>query len=299
MNKNTEQNISQDEMKPLTSRSDGTALLHIGVQFLLIALVAGLLQISTQLWLSVIFTVVLGILLTFLFAPLHESIHKTAFKTNWMNSVTGWICGFVLLLPPAYFRAFHMAHHRHTQIPGKDPELDTPKPRSLWGYIWLLSGLTYWKEQIIFFLGYVFGDRQDNFVSKAKLGGVRLEAGIYLLAYVSLFAVSMQTQSDYLLFLWIIPVVVGQPFLRAYLLAEHTLCPLVPEMLKNTRTTLTNPILGWLCWNMNYHVEHHAYPAIPFHQLPKAHEYIRDQIQCLDAGYVQVHLKIIDSLKPQ
>jgi hypothetical protein len=29
MNKNTEQNISQDEMKPLTSRSDGTALLHI------------------------------------------------------------------------------------------------------------------------------------------------------------------------------------------------------------------------------------------------------------------------------
>jgi fatty acid desaturase len=296
MNKIADQNITQDEMEPLTRRNDGAALIHIGLHFLLIALVAGLLQSSTSLWLRVIFTVVLGILLTSLFAPLHESIHKTAFKTNWMNYVTGWICGFILLLPPAYFRAFHMAHHRHTQIMGKDPELATPKPQSLWGYIWLLSGLTYWKEQISFFLGYVFGERQGNFVSKAKLGGIRLEAGIYLVAYVSLFAVSMQIRSDHLLFLWIIPVLVGQPFLRAFLLAEHTLCPLVPEMLKNTRTTITNPVLRWLCWNMNYHVEHHAYPAVPFHQLPKTHEYIRDQIQYLDSGYLQVNAKIIRAL---
>ena len=282
-------------MKSLTLRNDGVALMHIGLHFLLIILVAGLLQISTPLWLRSIVTVVLGILLVSLFAPLHESIHKTAFKTNWMNSVTGWICGFILLLPPAYFRAFHMAHHRHTQIKGKDPELDTPKPQSLPGYFWLLSGVTYWKEQIMFFLGYVFSDRQDDFINKAKLGGVRREAGIYLVAYVSLFAISMQTRSDHLLFLWIIPILVGQPFLRAYLLAEHTLCPLVPEMLKNSRTTLTNPVLGWLCWNMNYHVEHHAYPAIPFHQLPKTHEYIHDQIEHLDTGYLQVNAEIIKS----
>ena len=192
-----------------------------------------------------------------------------------------------------------MAHHRHTQIPGKDPELDTPKPQSLTGYIWVLSGLTYWKEQITFFLGYVFGDRQDNFVSKVKLGGVRREAGIYLVAYVSLFAISMQTRADYLLYLWIIPVFVGQPFLRAYLLAEHMLCPAVPEMLQNTRTTLTNPILGWLCWNMNYHVEHHAYPAIPFHQLPETHKILCAEIQHLDQGYMNVHSKIISALKSQ
>ncbi len=289
----------RDELESLTRRNDSIALLHIGLHFLSIALVAGLLQISTEFWLRGIFTVVLGILLTFLFAPLHESIHKTAFKTSWMNAVTASICGFILLLPPSYFRAFHMAHHRHTQIPGKDPELDTRKPQSLSGYIWLLSGLTYWKEQIMFFLGYVFADPQDNFVSKTKLRGVRREAGIYLLVYVSLFAISMKTGSDHLLFLWIIPVIVGQPFLRAYLLTEHALCPMVPEMLKNTRTTLTNPIFGWLCWNMNYHVEHHAYPAIPFYQLPEIHKFIRTEIQHLDQGYMKAHSKIIRSLKSQ
>ena len=42
---------------------------------------------------------------------------------------------------------------------------------------------------------------------------------------------------------WILPAVLGQPWLRLYLLAEHTGCPLVPDMLANTRTTFTNPVV--------------------------------------------------------
>ena len=68
-----------------------------------------------------------------------------------------------------------------------------------------------------------------------------------------------------------VPVVLGQPMLRLYLLAEHTGCPMVPEMLENSRTVHTNAVVRFLAWNMPYHAEHHAYAAIPFHALPRTH----------------------------
>lgn len=33
-----------------------------------------------------------------------------------------------------------------------------------------------------------------------------------------------------------------------------------------------NPVLRFLYWNMNYHVEHHMFPMVPYHALPRLHE---------------------------
>lgn len=35
-----------------------------------------------------------------------------------------------------------------------------------------------------------------------------------------------------------------------------------------------NPLFRFLYWNMNYHVEHHMYPMVPYHALPMLHEAI-------------------------
>ena len=58
--------------------------------------------------------------------------------------------------------------------------------------------------------------------------------------------------------LWILPVLLGQPVLRLYLLAEHGDCPQVTNMFENTRTTFTTALMRFLAWNMPYHVEHHV-----------------------------------------
>jgi len=60
---------------------------------------------------------------------------------------------------------------------------------------------------------------------------------------------------------WIVPWMLGQAFLRPYLLAEHTGCASTPDCLENTRTTLTMPLAHLFAWNMPYHSEHHTYPA--------------------------------------
>lgn len=88
---------------------------------------------------------------------------------------------------------------------------------------------------------------------------------------------------------WLVPQVLGQPFLRLYLLTEHTGCTLDANGLTNTRTTLTNWAMRLLMWNMSFHTEHHLYPSIPFHRLPAAHGATRDRLQVVQDGYARWH----------
>ena len=44
---------------------------------------------------------------------------------------------------------------------------------------------------------------------------------------------------------------------------------------KNTRTVKMCAVNRFLYWNMNYHVEHHMFPMVPFHALPQLHEEIK------------------------
>ena len=44
----------------------------------------------------------------------------------------------------------------------------------------------------------------------------------------------------------------------------------------NSRTAYMNPISRWIYWNMNYHVEHHMFPMVPYHALPRLHELVKE-----------------------
>jgi fatty acid desaturase len=239
-----------------------------------------------------------GILLTFLFAPLHETIHRTAFRRRWLNDVTAWVCGLTLALPPDYFRAFHFAHHRHTQDPARDPELVEPKPDSLWAYARHVSGLPYWRTRIATLARIGRGRVEEPFITGRLRPRIVREARLYLTVYGLFLLVSIATGSPAVLIFWLIPALLGQPFLRAYLLAEHTGCPLVADMLENTRTTRSLALVRRLAWNMPYHAEHHACPWLPFHALPAAHRLLEEKIAVQASGYIAVNREIIQTLAP-
>ena len=86
------------------------------------------------------------------------------------------------------------------------------------------------------------------------------------------------------------------PFLRLYLLCEHTLCPNSDDGFANTRTTLSNPLVRFLMWNLPYHAEHHLFPNIAFHNLPEAHRYLRPHLKHVAKGYIQVQREIVRTL---
>lgn len=97
---------------------------------------------------------------------------------------------------------------------------------------------------------------------------------------------------DWLLYLWVIPVLLRQPFLRAYLLAEHAACPLVADMLANTPTTFCNGAIRFLAWNMPQHTAHHAMPTVPFHRLPQLSRLLESRLKATARGYADAHRQI-------
>ena len=79
-------------------------------------------------------------------------------------------------------------------------------------------------------------------------------------------------------------------------MAEHTGCANGPDMIANTRTTLTNPVIRLIAWNMPYHTEHHVYPSVPFHALPVLHAEMKPYIQVMGPGYIGVHRGLMRGL---
>ena len=66
---------------------------------------------------------------------------------------------------------------------------------------------------------------------------------------------------------------------------------------ESTRTVLLNPIHGWLLYfNMQYHIEHHIFPQVPFYNLPKLHEVIKDQLPAPNKGFIDGLLEMIPAI---
>jgi fatty acid desaturase len=121
--------------------------------------------------------------------------------------------------------------------------------------------------------------------------------------YASLLVASLALSSRLLWDVWVLPSLIGQAFLRYYLLAEHRGCQEGTDMLSNTRTTLTTVLYRKLAWNMPYHAEHHAFPAVPFHLLPELYRRLNGvsvaRTRCVpsgEQGYFNVHRHLVSQM---
>lgn len=287
--------LSAEDRRVLTQKADLPGLLRLSVHGGLIFALGMAIGMKLPYWPALLLPQ--GVLIVFLFTTLHETIHETAFKSAWLNRCVAFAAGFLILLPPAWFRFFHFAHHRHTHDPDNDPELMSPKPETVGQYLKYLSGIPYWTGMAKVVVTNALGNNADTFVPEKGREKVVSEARAFLAVYVLLAAISLVAQSVLLLWVWVVPALLGQPFLRAYLLAEHTRCPHVANMLENTRTTFTTRLVRLLAWNMPYHAEHHSYPAVPFHQLPRFHRIVAEHLRSTERGYVRFHRKLAKTLR--
>jgi fatty acid desaturase len=290
------------KLRELSQQRDGPAILrltsHLGAVGLLGDLLLNPVVLGSSLWV-VPLVVCQGFLVAFLFMPLHETVHKTAFRTRWLNLVLGHFCGAAIAFPYQYYTVFHWEHHRHTQDPDKDPELLVMPPlTSVPRLLVAFSGALQVAGRLRLLLRHaITGVVTVPWVPVEKRRLVVTEARLYLLSYGLLFAGSVALQSWALLLTWIVPLLIGQFFLRPYLFTEHTGCGTARSAFDNTRTTYTNGLLRWFAWNMPYHVEHHAYPSVPFHALPRLNALVGARIAHSEQGYPRSIGKALRSLR--
>ncbi|MEM7420089.1 MAG: fatty acid desaturase [Pseudomonadota bacterium] len=282
----------------LTQRNniDGSRqlLVHAGLIGLLVMLIA----VRAPLW--PLLMLPLGVLLVFLFTLLHETTHRTAFSSRRVNDLISMCCGWLLFLPPRWFRYFHFAHHRYTQDPERDPELATAKLDSMPAYLWHVSGLPVTYSLLKTLLINAAGRGAEPFVTSEARAKVIFESRCMLLSYVLLTTAAVVFGFiEFLLLCWWLPLMIGQPFLRLYLMAEHGRCPFVDNMFANTRTVFTHWLICKLAWNMPFHAEHHAYPNVPFHRLPQFHLLVKDRLLETSNGYVEFHRQTIHAHRQQ
>jgi fatty acid desaturase len=226
-------------------------------------------------------------------------VHYTVFRTRWLNDVVGNLCGFVIMLPHQHFRYEHCDHHTHTQVTGDDPEM-IPMPKTWGEYLLYLSAWPYWRNKFTELFRHVAGrltPEERRFVPKVVEHVVFLEARIMLALYLAIFAGMALSGSWALIWLWIIPVILGEPVMRFIRMTEHVGRPTVAQMHENTRTNLVSLPWRFLCWNMNYHAEHHYVASVPFHALPRLHEKLKSHIHVEPGGYLGAHRDIWRQLR--
>jgi fatty acid desaturase len=104
-------------------------------------------------------------------------------------------------------------------------------------------------------------------------------ARIWLVIYATIIALSIALQSILPLMLVGLPRLYGAWHMVMVGLLQHGgLADNVTDHRLNSRTVYMNPVSRFLYLNMNYHVEHHMFPMVPYYNLPKLHEVIKHDL---------------------
>ena len=293
----TKQNslLSPEDLKILNERSNLRGMLQFSGH-LAVILASGYLSGNSHWFIAFPAVVVYGLSLATMFATLHECCHRTAFENNRLNDGIAWFAGLLSFYNSTFYRRYHKWHHRYTQIPDKDPELEDPKPQNLPEYLLEISAIPWWQGKILGHVRIALGKLENcPYISETARAEVIRSTRLQLLVYLVAIAVSVFFKQPWFLMYWLLPLAIGQPILRMILLAEHTGCTYDENPLTNTRTTLTLWPIRFLMWNMPYHAEHHLYASIPFHSLAKAHTKLLPQLERVESGYLKVNRNIIAS----
>jgi fatty acid desaturase len=100
------------------------------------------------------------------------------------------------------------------------------------------------------------------------------EARLHLAGYGVIALVSIVAGSWGAILYWLAPLLLTKPAHQLQNMIEHVGLPHCDDIFANTRSTCTNAVMRWLCWQMQYHTAHHAFPSVPFFRLKDLHREI-------------------------
>lgn len=290
--------LTRKELKALMRRSDRPAFTRLVLWVTVLGITTSIVWISIGNWYLLPAMLIHGIVLVHHFSLQHECCHYTAFKTRWLNDWVGNICGLIIMLPNRFFRYEHCDHHTYTQLAGKDTEM-IELPKTLAGYFLYLSSYPYWKSKFSELWRHCLGRMTSNdksFVPLSERNTIIWEARLMAAFYVTVIIIAIAFQLDAILWFWFIPVILGEPVMRAIRMTEHVGRPEVKDMKTNTRSNRVTLAWRFLCWNMNYHAEHHYASSVPFHALPALSEKLEGYIYTEKRGYWGAHVDIVSQL---
>jgi len=217
-------------------------------------------------------------------AACHELSHGTAFKSKGLNNFFYYIFSFISWSNPVLFKASHSHHHRYTLLGQHDQEAVLPGEFRVRDFLksfilsppfWWQPLSRHWKHS----LGQLTSEWDKNIFPDSRPKKRRQLANwarFIIYGHLVLMVISI------LFGYWIlIPIILfpayGGWFAHLFGAAQHLgMQSGVPDFRRNSRTMILNPVGAFLYWQMNYHTEHHMFPAVPFYNLRKLHKLLHE-----------------------
>ncbi len=272
--------IDREVLATLSKRSDGPAAWNTAL-YVALLVGTGLWAYSTLWsWWTIPALFIYGTLYGSSADPRwHECGHGTAFRTRWLNDAVYYPASFMVLRDPTVWRWSHVRHHSDTIIVGRDPEVVLKRPPSL--RLWFLalfalpSGINSIARTFRHAVGRISAaDR--SYIPDLDLHRVVIEARVFVGIFLALIGWCVASMSLVPLLFFVGPSFFGAWLVHLFGTSQHLgLRENVLDHRLNSRTIYMNPVLRFLYWNMNYHCEHHMFPAVPSYALPKLHHAIK------------------------
>ena len=293
--------IPRKRMKELIQRRNGPAIRDTAIWFILLIVSGTAGYMLWGSWWAIIPFLIYGVLYgSASDSRWHECGHRTAFRTKWMNDVVYEIASFMVLRESVPWRWSHTRHHTDTIIVGRDPEIASPRPPDLLGIALAVFSLKSGPKELSKVLLHCTGRlnaAEETYIPEEERCKVYRNARIWVMIYAVVIAAVIVSGS-------ILPLMyIGLPsFYGAW---EMVLCGLtqhiglaedVLDHRLNCRTVYMNPISRFLYWEMNYHVEHHMFPMVPYHNLAKLHEELKHDMPVPYSGFLEAYKEIIPAL---
>jgi fatty acid desaturase len=285
--------IDTEILKRLSVLKPWRSLLAILMDWIIIVLCIAVCE-GISYWFYPLAFVIAGTRFHGLEAMMHEAAHYRLHPNKKANELVGelslWPMGLSLFL---YRKVRHFSHHKnfgtmgdaHMSMDYKKHstrfDIPTPLPKLLTNC--LLVAVKFPAEV---WVGQIYAISKLLPRLSKNLG--RLWVGFQVFTWLSIVAGSiifnLKIALIYLLF-FVLPlmwIAVFSRYLR--LLTEHFGIPVSPKTLipgSETRTVLVAWPMRVLFWphNINYHIEHHWYPSVPFYNLPALHKLLQQSRQ--------------------
>ncbi len=230
----------------------------------------------------------------------HECGHGTAFRTRWMNDAVYHIACFMVLREPTPWRWSHTRHHTDTIIVGRDPEIAVPRPPDFLGILLNVFALKSGLKEIGHVLLHSVGrltPAEREYIPETEYPKVFRVARIWAAIWLAVIAACVYFGSILPAMFILLPSFYGGWMYLMFGLTQHAgLAEDVLDHRLNSRTVLMNPVFRFIYWNMNYHVEHHMFPMVPYHAVPQLHEEMKAFCPTPYRSTIEAYREIIPAL---
>lgn len=295
--------IPRKELKALMVRTDGAALAHFGLWFLLLAISAPLAWWSWGTWWAIPAFLLYGTIYSSADARWHECGHGTPFRTRWLNEICYHVSSFMTIREGFLWRWSHARHHTSTIMVGLDPEIQVKRPADLLkilaDFFYIFSG----PPEVMRVIRHAFAEPSEevkNFVPVEERWKMVWSSRVYVAIWAG-FGIWAIAMGSFLPVMFVaLPRFYGGWLHQLLGLTQHAgLAEDTWDHRECTRTVYINPVFRYLYMNMNYHIEHHSMPMVPYHALPQLHVAVLDQMPTPYPNLWAVYQELIPALIKQ